>query len=102
MLCLLGISRGEDNVDTSELENWYLKKYHVERLLKCHRQSNGYYQHLINGKKIDGACYRRKDTNMNPQIHSEEPLITFTNPETATTDVDMLAQDGFTSDEILS
>ena len=39
---------------------------------------------------------------MNPQIHSEEPLKTFTNAETATADVDMLAQDGFTSDEILS
>ena len=39
---------------------------------------------------------------MNPQIHSEEPLITFTDAETATTDADKLAQDGFTSDEILS
>ena len=39
---------------------------------------------------------------MNSQIHSEEPLITFTDTETATTDADMLAQDGFTSDEILS
>ncbi len=27
---------------------------------------------------------------MNPQIHSEEPLITITNAETATTDADML------------
>ncbi len=39
---------------------------------------------------------------MNPQIHSEEPLITITNAETATTDADMLVQEGFTSDEILS
>ena len=39
---------------------------------------------------------------MNSQIHSEEHLITFTDTETATTDADMLAQDGFTSDEILS
>ena len=54
------------------------------------------------GKVIEEACYRRKDTNMNPQIHSEEHLITVTNAETATTDVDMLAQEGFTSDEILS
>jgi hypothetical protein len=38
---------------------------------------------------------------MNPQIHSEEHLIT-TTVETTTTDMDMLAQQGFTSDEILS
>ena len=38
---------------------------------------------------------------MNPQIHSEEPLITTTTVET-TTDMEMLAQQGFTSDEILS
>ena len=37
---------------------------------------------------------------MNPQIHSEEPLITFTDAETATTDA--LAAEGFTSDEVLS
>lgn len=38
---------------------------------------------------------------MNSQIHSEEPLMT-TTVETTTTDMDMLAQQGFTSDEILS
>ena len=37
---------------------------------------------------------------MNPQIHSEEPLITFTDAETATTDT--LVEEGFTSDEVLS
>lgn len=37
---------------------------------------------------------------MNPQIHSEEPLITFTDAETATTDA--LVAEGFTSDEVLS
>ncbi|MEO8953950.1 MAG: hypothetical protein ACR2H5_13355 [Ktedonobacteraceae bacterium] len=39
---------------------------------------------------------------MNPQIHSEEHLITETNLETTTTDMDMLTQEGFTSDEVLS
>ncbi len=39
---------------------------------------------------------------MNPQINSEEHLITETNLETTTTDMDMLAQAGFTSDEVLS
>lgn len=39
---------------------------------------------------------------MNPQIHSEEHLMTTTAVETTTTDMDMLAQQGFTSDEILS
>ncbi|HEV7237114.1 MAG TPA: hypothetical protein VGN15_13080 [Ktedonobacteraceae bacterium] len=39
---------------------------------------------------------------MNPQIHSEEHLITETNSETTTTDMDMLTQEGFTSDEVLS
>ncbi len=40
---------------------------------------------------------------MNPQIHStEEHLITVTNVETATTDIDTLAQNGFTSEEIMS
>lgn len=38
---------------------------------------------------------------MNSQIHSEEHLMT-TTVETTTTDMDMLAQQGFTSDEILS
>jgi hypothetical protein len=37
---------------------------------------------------------------MNPQIRSEEPLITFTDAETATTDA--LVAEGFTSDEVLS
>jgi hypothetical protein len=37
---------------------------------------------------------------MNPQIRSEEPLITFTDTETATADA--LVADGFTSDEVLS
>jgi len=37
---------------------------------------------------------------MNPQIHSEEPLITVTDAETATTDA--LVAEGFTSDEVLS
>jgi hypothetical protein len=37
---------------------------------------------------------------MNPQIRSEEPLITFTDTETATTDA--LVEQGFTSDEVLS
>ena len=37
---------------------------------------------------------------MNPQIHSEEQLITIT--ETETTEMDTLTQSGFTSDEILS
>jgi hypothetical protein len=39
---------------------------------------------------------------MNPQIHSEEHLLTVSNTETATTDIDMLVQEGFTSDEITS
>jgi hypothetical protein len=39
---------------------------------------------------------------MNPQINSEEHLITETNLETTTTDIDMLSQEGFTSDEVLS
>ena len=39
---------------------------------------------------------------MNPQIHAEEQLMTTTNVETTTTDMDMLAQQGFTSDEVLS
>ncbi len=38
---------------------------------------------------------------MNPQIHSEEHLMQ-TNIETSTTDMDMLTQTGFTSDEIVS
>ncbi|OLC59781.1 MAG: hypothetical protein AUH89_05465 [Ktedonobacter sp. 13_1_40CM_4_52_4] len=37
---------------------------------------------------------------MHPQIHSEEHLITIT--DTETTEMDTLAQSGFTSDEILS
>jgi hypothetical protein len=37
---------------------------------------------------------------MNPQIHSEEHLITNTDTETA--DMDTLTQSGFTPDEILS
>lgn len=37
---------------------------------------------------------------MNPQIRSEEPLITFTDTEMATTDA--LVAEGFTSDEVLS
>jgi hypothetical protein len=37
---------------------------------------------------------------MNPQIHSEEQLITTT--DTETTEMDTLTQSGFTSDEILS
>jgi len=37
---------------------------------------------------------------MNPQIHSEEHLITNTDTETA--EMDTLTQSGFTSDEILS
>ena len=37
---------------------------------------------------------------MNPQIHSEEHLITIT--DTETTEMDTLTQSGFTSDEILS
>ena len=39
---------------------------------------------------------------MNPQIHSEEHLITVTETETTATDMDLLAQEGFTSDEVLS
>jgi hypothetical protein len=37
---------------------------------------------------------------MNPQIHSEEQLIT--TADTETTEMDTLTQSGFTSDEILS
>ena len=40
---------------------------------------------------------------MNPQINfSEEPLITLTNTESATTEMDALVASGFTSDEIVS
>ena len=39
---------------------------------------------------------------MNPQIHSEEHLITVTDLETTTTDMNILAQEGFSSDEVLS
>ena len=39
---------------------------------------------------------------MNPQIHSEEQLITTADTETETTEMDTLTQSGFTSDEILS
>jgi hypothetical protein len=37
---------------------------------------------------------------MNPQIHSEEQLLT--TADTETTEMDTLTQSGFTSDEILS
>jgi hypothetical protein len=37
---------------------------------------------------------------MNPQIHSDEQLIT--TADTETTEMDTLTQSGFTSDEILS
>lgn len=40
---------------------------------------------------------------MNPQINfSEEPLMTLTNTESATTEMDALVASGFTSDEIVS
>ena len=39
---------------------------------------------------------------MNPQIHSEEDLITVTSTESETTEIDTLTQSGFTSDEIMS
>lgn len=40
---------------------------------------------------------------MNPQINfSEEPLMTLTNTESATTEMDTLVASGFTSDEIVS
>ncbi len=39
---------------------------------------------------------------MNPQIHSEEHLITVTSTEPETTEIDTLTQSGFTSDEIMS
>ncbi len=39
---------------------------------------------------------------MNPQINSEEHLITATSAESETTEIDTLAQSGFTSDEIMS
>ena len=39
---------------------------------------------------------------MNPQINSEEHLITVTSTESETTEIDTLAQSGFTSDEIMS
>ena len=39
---------------------------------------------------------------MNPQIHSEEHLLTVANTEATTADTDMLVQNGFTSDEITS
>lgn len=39
---------------------------------------------------------------MNPQINSEEHLITATSTESETTEIDTLAQSGFTSDEIMS
>ena len=39
---------------------------------------------------------------MNPQIHSEEHLITATSTESETTEIDTLTQSGFTSDEIMS
>jgi hypothetical protein len=39
---------------------------------------------------------------MNPQINSEEHLITATSTESETTEIDTLAQGGFTSDEIMS
>jgi hypothetical protein len=40
---------------------------------------------------------------MNPQINfSEEPLMTLTNTELATTEMDTLVASGFTSDEIVS
>ena len=47
--------------------------------------------------------YRRRNTTMNPQINfSEEPLMTLTNTESATTEMDALVASGFTSDEIVS
>ena len=39
---------------------------------------------------------------MNPQIHSEEHLITVASTESETTELDSLTQSGFTSDEIMS
>jgi len=40
---------------------------------------------------------------MNPQINfSEEPLMTLTNTESATTEMDTLVASGFNSDEIVS
>jgi len=39
---------------------------------------------------------------MNPQIHAEEHLKTVSNPEITVNDMDMLTQNGFTSDEIMS
>jgi hypothetical protein len=39
---------------------------------------------------------------MNPQINSEEHLITVASTESETTEIDTLTQSGFTSDEIMS
>ena len=39
---------------------------------------------------------------MNPQVQSEKELDTLNNAEIATTEIDILTQSGFTSEEIVS